>query len=179
MARQTSSQTLTSIAGWVLAGAGLFILRGIVEEAAQLSQLRGATPGDGLGLWHFVLLAASLNHHQVAQGLLQIIFGFWPLLPVMVGAGLLWNVITHRSQSLHPCDARSGSVPDGPRAVFYLQHPRFPTRNRAHAPTAFGLAPMISSQNMNTSSPNESGVIHRETMCSYWGASNDVRLLAG
>ena len=103
MARQTSSQDLKSIAGWVLAGAGLFVLRGIVEEAAQLSQLHGATPGDGFGLWHFVMLAASLNHQRVVQGLLQMFVAFWPLLPVIVGAGLLWNAFM--GNSLRPCDA--------------------------------------------------------------------------
>jgi len=113
MARQTSSQTLKSIAGWVLAGAGLFVLRGIVAEAAQLSQLRGATPGDGLGLWHFVLLAASVNHHQVLRGLLQMFAAIWPLLAVsfvIVGAGFLWNTLMEKRQGLRAIGSEAARV---------------------------------------------------------------------
>ena|SRR5882672_2067812 len=120
MARQqTSSQTLKSIVGSVLAGPGLFILRGTMDDtAAQLSQFRGATPGEeGLGLWHFVLLAASLNHHQVVQGLLQIFLAFWPLLPVIVGAGLLWNAFMEKSQAHGPCDP--GAVRVNESLVFW------------------------------------------------------------
>jgi hypothetical protein len=105
MARQrTSGQTLKSIAGSVLAGPGLFVLRGTLDEvAAQLSQLRGSTPREGLGVWHFVMLAASFNHQRVVQGLLQMSVALWPLLPVIVGAGLLWNAFM--GNSLRPCDA--------------------------------------------------------------------------
>jgi hypothetical protein len=112
MARQqTSSQTLKSIAGSLLAGPGLFVLRGTVDEAAaQLSQLRGSSPGEGLGVLHFVMLAASLNHHQVVQGLLQIFLAFWPLLPVIAGAGLLWNAFMEKSQALGPCNAETVRV---------------------------------------------------------------------
>jgi hypothetical protein len=54
MARQeTSSQTWKSMVGSVLAGSALFVLRGTLDEAAaELSQLRGSTPGEGL-VWHF------------------------------------------------------------------------------------------------------------------------------
>ena len=112
MARwQTCSQTLKSIVGSVLAGPGLFGLRGTLDEAAaQLSQLRGPTPGQGLGVLHFVMLAASLNHHRIVQGLLQMCVAFWPLLSVTVGAGLLWNAFVGKSQSLRPCNAGPGRV---------------------------------------------------------------------
>jgi len=107
MTRQhTSSLTLKSIAGSVLAGPGLFVLRGTLNEiAAQLNQLRGSTPGEGLGVLQLVMLAASFNHHRVAQGLLQMFVTFWPLLPVIVGAGLLWNAFTNKDQGLR----RSGA----------------------------------------------------------------------
>ena len=96
--QQTSSLTLKSIAGSVLAGPGIFVLGGTLNEiAAQLNQLRGSTPGEGLGVLHLVMLAASFNHHRVAQGLLQMFVTFWPLLPVIVGAGLLWNAFTPAS----------------------------------------------------------------------------------
>src|SRR5882672_6864018 len=96
--QQTSLLTLKSIAGSVLAGPGIFVLRGTLNEiAAQLNQLRGSTPGEGLGVLQLVMLAASFNHHRIAQGLLQMFVTFWPLLPVIVGAGLLWNAFTHDS----------------------------------------------------------------------------------
>jgi hypothetical protein len=110
MARQTSSQTLKLIAGSVLAGAGLLVLRGTVEEAAQLSQLRGSMPGDGLGLWHFVMLAASLNRHQVVQGALEIFVALWPLFAVMAGAGLLWNAYKEKSEGCHRGSCRLAHV---------------------------------------------------------------------
>ena len=112
MARQqTSCQTLKSIAGSVLVGLALFVLRGALDDVAgQLSQLRGSTPGEGLGVLHFVMVAASLNHHRVAQGLLQILVAFWPLIPVIVGAGLLWNTFINKRQGLRPCDGGAGRV---------------------------------------------------------------------
>ena len=61
-------------------------------------------PGEELGVWHFVMLAASLNHQRVVQGLLQVFVAMWPLLPVVVGAGLLWNAFIDKSQNLRPCD---------------------------------------------------------------------------
>jgi hypothetical protein len=109
--QQTSSQTLQSIAGSVLAGLGAFVLRGTLDEAAaQLSQFRGSTSGEGLGLLHFVMLAASLNHQQLVQDLLQIFFAFWPLLPVIVGAGLLCDAFMNKSQDLGPCDSGPSRV---------------------------------------------------------------------
>ncbi len=105
--QRISSQILKSIAGSVLAGPGLFVLRGTLDEAtAHLSQFRGSTPGEGL-VWHFVMLAASLNHQRVVEGLLQMFVAFWPLLPVVGGAGLLWNAFTEMNRSLRPCDSGS------------------------------------------------------------------------
>jgi hypothetical protein len=112
MARQqTSCQTLRSIAGSVLAGLALFVLRGALDDvASQLSQLGGSAPGEGLGLLHFVMLAASLNHHRVTQGLLQILVAFWPLIPVVVGGGGLWNAFMNKRQGLRPSDGGAGRV---------------------------------------------------------------------
>src|SRR5206468_2520502 len=54
-----------------------------------------------------------------------------------------------------------------------------PAAEEAGPANGFGFAPMTKSQNMNTSSPNESGIIHRETMCSYCGRSKDEKLFTG
>ena len=98
MTRQrTSSQTLKSIAGSVLAGPGILVLFGNLEAAAaQLSNLRCTTLGEGLGVLHIVMLAASLNHHRIVQSLFKIFVTFWPLLPVIIGAGLLWNAFVDK-----------------------------------------------------------------------------------
>src|SRR6267154_3866751 len=50
---------------------------------------------------------------------------------------------------------------------------------RAGSASGFGFAPMITSQSMNTTSPNCSGLIHRETIASYCGSTNDVKLFSG
>jgi len=90
--QQTSSQTLKSIVGSVLAGPGILVLfENLEAAAAQLSHLHCTTLGEGLGVLHIVMLAASLNHHRIVQSLIQIFATFWPLLPVIIGAGLLWN----------------------------------------------------------------------------------------
>ena len=43
---------------------------------------------------------------------------------------------------------------------------------------SLGFAPMIRSHNMNKTSTACRGFIHRETSASYWGRTNDVKLLA-
>src|ERR1700691_4080552 len=51
-------------------------------------------------------------------------------------------------------------------------------QRRIYAKTTngFGFTPMIRSQNMNISSPNPSGFIHRETTSAQSGNSNDMKL---
>jgi hypothetical protein len=96
MARQrTSSQTLKSIAGSALAGPGLFILLGNLDgAAAAFRHLLATTSGAGLGLLSSVILAASFDHQQFLQGLLQMLASFWPLPLVIVGAVLLRDACT-------------------------------------------------------------------------------------
>jgi hypothetical protein len=91
MARQqTSLQTLRSIAGSALAGPGILVLFLNLEgAAAQLSHHRGGVFGEGFGLLHLVMLAASFDHQQLVRSLLQMLVSFWPVLLVISGTVLL------------------------------------------------------------------------------------------
>jgi hypothetical protein len=127
MASQTSCETLKSIAGSVLAGAGLFVLRGTVEEVAQLSQLQSVTAGEGLGLWHFVRVAASLSRYQVGQGVVEILVALLSLLVVMAGAELLWSSFEENSKSVAPGGA---AARDSEPVVFLRRCMPFGSGNR-------------------------------------------------
>jgi hypothetical protein len=86
MTRPTQPQTLTSFAGSVLIGPGLFLQFGhLLGAAAQLSHLFGKSAGEGLGVLSIVL-ALSYGHQQLVHNLLQI---FWPVFLIIVGAVLL------------------------------------------------------------------------------------------
>jgi hypothetical protein len=93
MAKQkTNSQILKSVAGFVLAVPGLFVLRSMADEAVTwLSHFRSSTFDEGFGALHFILLAASFNHHRAVQEAVQGCASLWPLLPLLAGAALVWN----------------------------------------------------------------------------------------
>ena len=103
MARQhRTSESLKSIAGGALVGLGLHIWFGNLEGAAsQLTRLLGTSSGDTLGLASSVIVAAAQagrvyasDHQGFFLEVLRMLVSFWPLLLVIVGAGLLRNVFT-------------------------------------------------------------------------------------
>jgi len=105
MTRQhKTSESITAIAGGALVGLGLHILSGNLDTAAvQLRHLLGNTAGDALGVLPSVVLASSqaaqaytLNH----QCFLRMLVSFWPLLLVVVGTVLLWDVFADKGKAL-------------------------------------------------------------------------------
>jgi hypothetical protein len=114
------SESLESIAGGALVGLGLHILSGSLDRAAaQWRHLLGTTTGEVIGVLPSVLLAAShavqayaSDHHTFLQGILRILFSFWPLLLVIAGTLLLRNSF-------------ADNVKASPEAGPYLQRNRF------------------------------------------------------
>jgi hypothetical protein len=105
MARQhKTSESIRAIAGGALVGLGLHILFGNLDTAAdQLKHLLGITAGDALGVLPSVVLASSqaaqayaLDHHGFLQCFLRMLVSFWPLLLVVVGTVLLWDVFADK-----------------------------------------------------------------------------------
>lgn len=105
MARQHRPfESLESIAGGALVGFGLHILSGSLDRAAaQWRHLLGNTTGEVVGVLPSVILAAShavqayaFDHHTFLQGILRILFSFWPLLLVFAGTLLLRNSFTDK-----------------------------------------------------------------------------------
>jgi len=108
MTRQhKTSESITAIAGGALVGLGLHILPGSLDTAAdQLRHLLGNTAGDSLGVLPSVVLASSqaaqayaLDHHGFLQCFLRMLLLFWPLLLVVVGTVLLWDVFTDKDKA--------------------------------------------------------------------------------
>jgi hypothetical protein len=101
------SESITAIAGGALVGLGLHILPGSLDTAAdQLRHLLGNTAGDSLGVLPSVVLASSqaaqayaLDHHGFLQCFLRMLLLFWPLLLVVVGTVLLWDVFTDKDKA--------------------------------------------------------------------------------
>jgi hypothetical protein len=108
MTRQhKTSESITGIAGGALVGLGLHILSGNLDTAAdQLRHLLGNTAGDALGVLPSVVLASSqaaqaysLDHHGFLQCFLRMLVSFWPLLLVVVGTVLLWDVFADKGKA--------------------------------------------------------------------------------
>jgi len=105
MTRQhKTSESITAIAGGALVGLGLHILSGNLDTAAdRLRYLLGNTAGDALGVLPSVVLASSqaaqacaLDHHGFLQCFLRMLVSFWPLLLVVAGTVLLWDVFADK-----------------------------------------------------------------------------------
>ena len=102
-----TSESITAIAGGALVGLGLHILSGSLDTAAdQLRRLLGNTAGDALGVLPSVILASSqaaqayaLDHHGFLQCFLRMLLSFWPLLLVVVGTVLLWDVFADQGKA--------------------------------------------------------------------------------
>ena len=102
-----TSESITAIAGGALVGLGLHILSGSLDTAAdQLRLLLGNTAGDALGVLPSVVLASSqaaqayaLDHHGFLQCFLRMLLSFWPLLLVVVGTVLLWDVFADQGKA--------------------------------------------------------------------------------
>src|SRR4029077_7546146 len=98
--RHKTSESIKAIAGGALVGLGLHILSGNLDTAAdQLRHLLGNTAGDALGVLPSVVLASSqaaqahaLDHQGFSLFFLRMLLSFWPLLLVVVGTVLLWDV---------------------------------------------------------------------------------------
>ena len=108
MTRQhKTSESITAIAGGALVGLGLHILSGNLDTAGdQLRHLLGNTGGDALGVLPSVVLASSqaaqvyaLDHHGFLQCFLRMLLSFWPLLLVVVGTVLLWDVFADKGKA--------------------------------------------------------------------------------
>ena len=108
MTRQhKTSESITAIAGGALVGLGLHILSGNLDTAAdQLRHLLGNTAGDALGVLPSVVLASSqaaqayaLDHHGFLQCFLRMLVSLWPLLLVVVGTVLLWDVFADKDKA--------------------------------------------------------------------------------
>jgi len=108
MTRQhKTSESITAIAGGALVGLGLHILSGNLDTAAdQWRHLLGNTAGDALGVLPSVVLASSqaaqaygLDHHGFLQCFLRMLVSLWPLLLVVVGTVLLWDVFADKDKA--------------------------------------------------------------------------------
>lgn len=112
-ARQTSSQSLKSIAGAALFGLGLIILLGNLDGiAASLSNHLGASRNPALATLPSLVLEASrvletyaFDHQLFLRGLEQILVSFWPLILVIIGAVLLRDAFASRSRTAEPARA--------------------------------------------------------------------------
>jgi|SRR6266571_4829610 hypothetical protein len=99
-----TSESITAIAGGALVGLGLHILSGSHDTAAD--QFLGNTAGDALGVLPCVVLASSqaaqayaLDHHGFLQCFLRMLLSFWPLLLVVVGTVVLWDVFADQGKA--------------------------------------------------------------------------------
>ncbi len=109
MTRQhRSSESLRSIAGGMLVGLGLHILFGNLDRAAvPLRHALGTTAGEGLGIVPSVVLATSqaaqaygFHHQSLLQGVVRMLVPLWPLLLVIAGTIILWDVFTDEIEAL-------------------------------------------------------------------------------
>ena len=105
--QQKTSESITAIAGGALVGLGLHILSGNLDTAAvRLRHLLGNSAGDALGVLPSVVLASSqaaqaygLDHHGFLQSFLRMLISLWPLLLVVVGTVLLWDVFADKDKA--------------------------------------------------------------------------------
>ena len=105
--QQKTSESITAIAGGALVGLGLHILSGNLDTAAvRLRHLLGNSAGDALGVLPSVVLASSqaaqaygLGHHGFLQCFLPMLVSLWPLLLVVVGTVLLWDVFADKDKA--------------------------------------------------------------------------------
>jgi hypothetical protein len=108
MTRQhKTSESIRAIAAGALVGLGLHILSGNLDTAGdQLRHLLGNPRGDALGVLPSIVLASSqaaqayaLDHHGFLQCFLRMLLSFWPLLLVVVGTVLLWDVFADKGKA--------------------------------------------------------------------------------
>ena len=109
MTRQpVTSGSLQSIAGGALVGLGLHIWFGNLQGvASQLTHLLGTSSGEALGLAPSVIVAVAQagrvyasDHLGFFLEALRMLVSFWPLLLVVLGAGLLKDVFTDEGDTL-------------------------------------------------------------------------------
>ena len=102
-----TSESTTVIAGGALVGLGLHILSANLDTAGdQLRHLLGNPGGDALGVLPSIVLASSqaaqayaLDHHGFLQCFLRMLLSFWPLLLVVVGTVLLWDIFADKGKA--------------------------------------------------------------------------------
>jgi hypothetical protein len=92
--RQTSSRSLTKIAGAILLALGLLLLFANLDEISARISTSFGSPADTIGIFPALGLAGLralqayvFDHSRFLSGLEQFLVSFWPLL--LVGAGLI------------------------------------------------------------------------------------------
>ena len=89
-------ESFRRVAGFVLVAPGLFLLFSqVAVVAGRLSALFGQTASAKLEIVTSIMLAASLNLHEVTNGLISLL---WPALLVGVGTRLLVGVSGRNSE---------------------------------------------------------------------------------
>ena len=102
--RQTSSRTLTKIAGAILLALGLLLLFANLDGVAAQLNISLGSAADTLGFFPALGLAGMtalqayvFDHSRFLSGLEQILVSFWPLLLVVFGAVLLRRALAGQS----------------------------------------------------------------------------------
>jgi hypothetical protein len=110
LGRYKNTQILRAVAGGTLVGFGFqFLFANLSRVAAQLTNLLGISTREEMGTVPSVILAASqaaqaygVDHEGVLLGLLRVSASFWPLLLVIAGALLLWDVVAEKAKASSP-----------------------------------------------------------------------------
>ena len=116
-AQQTSSKTLTSIAGALLLALGFLILFSNLDAAAtQITNAAGSSGGRLLEIVPFLVLALLrglqayvFDHARFLSGVLEFLVSFWPLILILTGTLLLRDVFGGRFPA-YKADAGSSAV---------------------------------------------------------------------
>lgn len=102
--RQTSSRSLTKIAGAILLALGLLLLFASLEGVAAHFNISLGSASETLGFFPALGLAGLralqayvFDHSRFLSGLEQFLVSFWPLLLVVVGAVLLRRALAGQS----------------------------------------------------------------------------------
>ncbi len=91
-----------SVAGLAIGGTGLFhTITHVMDATEQLTRTLDQTSAARMQLLSWIMLASSLNAHNLKHDLLSIL---WPLLPSMVGSVLLWSAASRQhNRNGRPC----------------------------------------------------------------------------
>jgi hypothetical protein len=104
-ALEAAPKSLKSIAGTILLILGFLILLANLDAVAgQIANAAGTSPEHSPGMLPALVLvtlraveAYAFDHAGFLSGLLQILVSFWPLILIILGAGLLRDTFWGRS----------------------------------------------------------------------------------